>query len=646
MYYYEVAPRKIVRSDSAVLTYESDQRFQPGTLVQIPVGAVQQVGIVMRAVPRPAYATKPIGGSIEVTALPSPLLSVAVWMADYYATHFATVLQTLLPRNLTTKRRVGAQKVNATSGEKRTHFLLNGAQQAAVTAILAQPSGTTLLKGITGSGKTAVYVELAQQAVHAGKSAMIIVPEIALTSQLIHVFSEHFDDLLVTHSRMTEAQRHRVWKQALGATEPRVVIGPRSALFLPLQNIGLIVIDEAHEPSLKQEQAPRYHAARVASILASAHRARLVLGSATPLITDYYLAQRQPGTIVRMDETARLAQKPTVQLVDMTKKHNFKRHRFFSEPLLQHIAATLAAGNQVLLFHNRRGTTPTTLCENCGWTATCPRCFLPLTLHGDKHQLRCHVCNYTERVPTQCPVCSDVNIIHKGIGTKLIEAEIRKLFPQATIQRFDGDSDNTSSVDQLYTQLHDGSIDIIIGTQVVAKGLDLPHLRTVGVIQADAGLSLPDFSAAERTFQLVSQVVGRVGRSDHATTAIIQSYQPSHPAITCGIAQDYETFYRSELAVRKKAQFPPFTYLLKLTCIYKTEAAAVRNARNVAAQLRAVAPPHVTFFGPTPSFYERVGDTYRWQLVVKSPKRADLAALLEHIPATYWQSELDPISLL
>jgi primosomal protein N' (replication factor Y) len=336
---------------------------------------------------------------------------------------------------------------------------------------------------------------------------------------------------------------------------------------------------------------------------------------------------------------------PVVTLVDMTKRTHFKRHRFLSDKLLEQLEQILAEGNQALIFHNRRGSASTTLCENCGWSAICPRCFVPFTLHADKHQLQCHICGITERVPTSCPECHSADIIHKGIGTKLIESELRKLFPKKVIARFDGDSDTGESVEERYKELYDGTIDLIIGTQVIAKGLDLPKLRAVGVIQADAGLSLPDYSSTERTFQLLAQVVGRVGRSHHATSVIVQSYQPTHPAVVHGLAQNYRDFYTSTLTERQRGGFPPFSYLLKLTCVYKTEAAAIRNAQKLAAELRAHMPD-IQILGPTPAFYERQHDTYRWQLVLKSPKRARLIDALTQLPPAGWQFELDPTNLL
>ena len=643
MHYYEVAPNQIVRTGIDTFTYSSNDVLSTGHIVEIPLGKKQLIGVVIKSVNEPTYATKPITQAIESTPLPQALIELATWMSLYYATPMAQTLQTLLPRGLTKKRRE-TRRFQSVAKQERTHFVFND-DQAAASDVLSSATGTHLLHGITGSGKTAVYIEQARRTIADGKSVIILVPEIALTSQLIAEFSHEFDDILLAHSRQTEAERHTTWKEALDSKTPRVVIGPRSALFMPLPNIGLIIVDEAHEPSYQQEQSPRYSALRVASKYAELLGGLTVFGSATPLVHDFYLANTA-NRVVHLPRRARdNTQEPHVTLIDMTKRANFKSHRFISDQLMTSLNETFANGHQALIFHNRRGSASTTLCENCGWQAGCPRCYVPLTLHADTHTLRCHICDATSKVPTSCPECHHADIIHKGVGTKLIEAELRKLFPDKKIMRFDGDTKAAETVEQQYTALKDGTIDLIIGTQVIAKGLDLPGLRMVGVIQADAGLSLPDYSSTERTFQLLSQVVGRVGRSEHATNVIIQSYQPTHPAITHGIAQNYTDFYERTLSLRKHTSFPPFVYLLKLVCIYKTEAAAIRNAKLFAEQLKATTLD-IEILGPTPAFYERTRDTYRWQLVIKSKKRQHLLDTLAYLPPKNWQFELDPISLL
>lgn len=646
MYYYEVAPNQIVRLGSDSFTYSHDSQLQIGQLVVIEVGKKQLTGLVLRQVKAPEFKTKPITKIIENEPLPEALVKLSLWLSSYYKTPLATVLQTLLPRGLTVTRR--APRPAATPAKRdRTNFLFNQDQTATIETIDSSESGTFLIQGVTGSGKTAIYIELARRTIESGKSVIVLVPEIALTTQVIAEFAQTFQDIIVTHSRASEAERHLAWRTALNAEKPQLVIGPRSALFTPLKNLGLIIIDEAHEPSFKQEQAPRYSALRAATMLGRFSNAKVVLGSATPSIVDRYLAEHSDHPVLILNERARPdAIPPAIDLVDMTKRASFKRHRFISDTLLTSIEKNLADHRQTLIFHNRRGSAATTLCENCGWTALCPNCFVPLTLHSDDFQLSCHICGYNQAVPKICPVCASANIIHKGIGTKLIESELSKIFSQARIARFDSDTESDKSLDKLYSQLYSGEIDIAIGTQVVAKGLDLPHLRTVGVIQADSGLSLPDYSSSERTFQLLSQVIGRVGRNAQATNVVVQSYQPNHPSIVYGLAQDYESFYQQTLAERRRAHFPPFSYLMKLTAIYKTEAGAIRASKELAKRLKESANPEVQILGPTPSFYERMHNTYRWQLILKSPRREHLTDLINYLPPTNWQYELDPTSLL
>ncbi len=647
VHFYEVAPTKIVRSNTSTFTYHTPEVLSVGQLVTIPVGKQILTGLVIKKVPKPSFNTKAVASIIEPTPLPKALVKLSLWLSDYYHTPLATVLQTVLPRGLTTKRRPGKQRVNQEAIRDRTKIVLNPDQMAAVKTIIGAPQGTILLQGVTGSGKTEVYKEIARHTIAAGKSVIVLVPEISLTSQVVDEFAHEFPNVLITHSHMTEAERHHAWKAALSAKEPLVIIGPRSALFMPVPHIGAVLVDEAHEPSYKQEQAPRYSALRAASVLGKAAGARVVLGSATPLIADRYAAETQGVPIVTLPRPARKGTKAATPIVvDMKRRDNFKRHRFLSDALLGQIEQNITTGKQTLLFHNRRGSASTTLCEACGWTAECTRCFVPLVLHADTFKLSCHICGLIEKVPTHCPTCRSASIIHKGIGTKLVESELRRLFPAATIARFDGDNTTAETIAQRYKELYNGTITIAIGTQVVAKGLDLPKLHTVGVIQADSGLSLPDYAAAERTFQLLAQVAGRVGRDERDTAVIVQSYQPTHPVIQFGLTQDYEGFYHFALAERKRAGFPPFRYLLQLTNVYRTEATAIRNAKEVAQRLRSQAPKNVEILGPTPAFYERHHNTYRWQLTLKSPRREALTQTLPLVPAVHWQAELDPASLL
>ncbi len=646
MHYYEVAPTKIIRSGSDSFTYSSELSLPIGSIVLIEIGKKQLTGVVIKKSNKPAYATKEVLSIITEQALPVPLVKLALWLSEYYVTPLAVTLRAILPSGIRKKRRITKSKQNIIKRD-RTSILFNKDQSNVIQSVSESDNGTFLLQGVTGSGKTEVYIDLARKTIKDNRSVIILVPEISLTSQIISEFSNYFDDLLVTHSQMTESERHIVWLEALNSSNARVVIGPRSALFTPLSNVGLIVIDEAHEPGYKQEQSPKYSALRAATMLGRFHGAKVIFGSATPNIIDRYLAEQSVQPVLKMTEIARKNSiPPAVSLIDMTDRSNFSGHRFLSKQLIKLIENTLSDGKQVLIFHNRRGSATTTLCKDCGWTAQCLKCFLPLTLHTDKNELQCHICGYHSKIPTSCPLCHETDIVFKGIGTKLIESELKKLFPKANIARFDADNHNDETVNSRYSELYNGTIDIAIGTQVVAKGLDLPNLRAVGVIQADTGLALPDFNASERTFQLLAQVVGRVGRNEHQASVVVQSYQPHHPSVVYGLTQDYESFYKETIDQRRKAVFPPFTHLLKLTCLYKSESAAVKNTKKVADDLTSRLGNNIQILGPTPAFYERQFDNYRWQLIIKSSKREYLIKVLAFIPTEHWQFELDPTSLL
>lgn len=645
MYFYLVAPSIVVRANEHAFTYHSDVPLPVGALVRVSVGARTANGVIIAVLKqKPTFATKPITTVLAPQPLPTPLLKVAQWMSDYYATHFATVLQTILPAGLHKQRR-SEQKLPDYPIRKRTQIILNKEQSSALTRVNSPQNGTFLLHGVTGSGKTRIYIEAAKHEARQGRSSIILVPEIALTPQLVAEFANHFQNLIVTHSSMSEAKRHHVWQQALQShNQPFIAIGPRSALFMPLNNVGLIVVDECHEPSYKQEQSPRYLALRVASMLGKYHDAKLILGSATPAITDYYIAHASKVPVVQLSRPAAQTQPVDIEVIDLKSQDHFKKHRFLSDPLLAKIEQTLAQEQQVLLFHNRRGSAPTTMCTHCGWLAECTVCYLPLTLHADHHKLICHICGLHRPVPPNCPECHQPTVIFKGIGTKMIEAEVSKIFPKAHIARFDADTHAKQAVHHRYQELYDGTIDILIGTQMLAKGLDLPRLTLVGVIQADSGLILPDYTAKERVFQLLQQVIGRAGRGQYPGQVVIQTYQPDHPVVKAAVNRDYKTFYQTELSERKAGSFPPFRFLLKMTCSYKTERGAVSASKKMAASIKH-SFPSVNILGPAPAFYERMGGNYRWQIIIKGRQRSELIKIANNLPAN-WQTDIDPVSIL
>lgn len=568
MYFYEVWVRSNRYHGAQALTYYSEQQLNIGSLVDVSLQRQKVLAVVTKNVQRPSFKTKPIDHVYGLPPVPEKLLALTQWLREYYPAPLGIIAQQVVPANLNDKKLATelSQPTVSQKADLNTKFIqvLQGwpaltAPQRAAIKVMDKPD-TYLLHGLTGTGKTRIYIELAVRVLDEGKSAIVLTPEISLTSQLAERFKAAFkDNVVVLHSQLTPAQRRNAWQRILQTTKPLVVIGPRSALFSPLKNIGLIVVDESHEPAYKQEQAPHYQAGRAAAKLAQLHGATLVLGSATPLVSDYYLAEQKQKPILKLTEPAIASEhaETQIQIVDLKDRSLLPRHPYLSQALLEAIEAALLRKEQVLLYLNRRGTARIILCENCGWQAMCPHCDLPLTYHGDQHMLRCHVCNHHEPAPAACPVCKHPDIIFRAVGTKAIADDIGRLFPGARVQRFDTDNTAAERFEKHFDAVHAGDVDILVGTQMLAKGLDLPRLSTLGIITADTSLAMPDFTANERTYQLLSQVLGRVGRGHIAGHAIIQTYQPDQPAIVAAISGEWDKFYKAELESRRLFKFPP-----------------------------------------------------------------------------------------
>ena len=662
------------------LTYYSDDSLLAGQIVLVPIGKRRVPGIVIKKVAQPDFKTKAILKVLYSKPLPKHLLKTAGFIHDYYLVPTGQAISLILPRGVEKQRRkpkteqmfgnllnVGsdsattcpsgtfratrakslcpAEHIIAESQPTSAKIPLNPAQKKALQALQKAPGATKLLFGVTGSGKTNIYLKMAASALSEQKSVILLVPEIALTSQLVQVFNNHFGNkVILIHSRQTEAERHLIFNKILSSKTPLIIIGPRSALFAPVNDLGLIIIDEEHESSYHQENTPKYSAIRVASFMAKATKASLVLGSATPDISDYYIASKQNAVIALAEKAKTSAIKPKIQIIDFKNKNNFKKNRYFSDALLQVISKNIKMSHQTLIFHNRRGSSPLTICENCGEEILCPNCFLPLTLHADTYKLICHTCGYNCKVPTNCPKCSSPGLIHKGFGTKLLENELNKLFPDANIKRFDADNKKSESLDTIYNDVRDGKIDILVGTQVITKGLDLPKLTTVGVVQADAGLNLPDFMAEERIFQSITQVIGRVGRG-HLNTAevYIQTFRPDHPVINLAANEDYLGFYNYLIQKRQKTSFPPFRFIAKLEITMKTEAIALKKARIAVSQLSknktlAISPP-------MPAFHEQTNRNHTWQIIIRAKSRKTLTDACSNLDKNF-KITLDPLGLL
>ena len=645
MKYYLIAPAKTFHSSDNLLTYSSETLLKIGQIVEIPLGRQSTIGIVVKNTTQPDFDTKPITKIIYEQPLPKKLVDALFWLSSYYRCPLSTVIQAALPRGITKNRR---GKLPEAPNITPIDNPLNSAQRAAIRAIEENPANTILLHGITGSGKTNIYIELCARTLAKNQSAILLVPEIALTSQLVRNFQQHFKNITLLHSNLTESLRHQLWEKILTDNQPQVIIGPRSALFAPVQDLGLIIIDEAHEPAYHQEQNPKYSASLLAGKLA-----KTVLGTATPLISDYYLCKSH-NAIVEVNQLAIESDKHTsISVIDLKDHSDFTKSRILSNQLIESIKASLTNHTQSMLFHNRRGTAPMTICDKCGWQALCPNCFLPLVLHADAFQMRCHTCARNFPVPTACPECKNASIHHKGFGTKLIEDELHRLFPSAKIARFDMDTDDDLKLTKIYDEVYRGDYDIIVGTQMIAKGFDFPRLTTLGIVQADAGLSLPDFSSEERTFQLITQVIGRAKRGHQNSNIFIQSFQPDHPIISLASQSDYVSFYNYLVQKRQQSKLPPYSFLLKLSVTYKTETATVKNIRTLykkviqtAKQLQ-IPENRIVVSPPMPAFHERTSTGYTWQLVIKAKSRQNLLDIFDHLPKNnYLHYDFDPISLL
>ncbi len=648
MFYHEVLVGDLRYHGNSALTYAHDSALLPGSVVRIALRDRSVLGIVLRQVAEPSFVAKPISAAAPAPPLPAQSLALLEWLYEYYPASFGSIVRQFLPPTTVFPK----QAAEVTPAPHRKHKKPTSAALPPLTkdqlGALDQigDSGYHLLRGVTGSGKTRLYLELAKRMLESNKSVIVLTPEIGLTAQLTVSFEQAFPGKVhVLHSRLTDAARRDAWYNVLRCSGPQIVIGPRSALFTPMQKLGLIVIDESHDQAYKSETAPYYRTERVAAKLAALHGACLVSGSATPNIEEYYVAAAKGRPIVTLPHVAiPTSTALTVQTVDMRDRAAFAQSAVLASPLIEAMRTSLAAHEQSLLFLNRRGTASAILCASCGWRALCGHCDLAMTYHGDTHTMRCHVCGKTQPLPVHCPECQAADILLKTIGTKAVVDEVKRLFPGARISRFDTDTAKTEQLETQLETLQRGSVDIIIGTQMITKGLDLPGLSTVGVLNADSSLLIPDYTASERTFQLITQVLGRVGRGHRSGVVVLQSYAPDSPLIAAAISKNWQQFYDRELAERKMYRFPPFTYLLKLSCLRAKSGAAEQAAESLKQTVRR-AQPNVRVEGPAPCFHPRERGKYKWQLIVKSSRRSVLQDIIHSLPSG-WQYDIDPTHLL
>jgi primosomal protein N' (replication factor Y) len=649
MFYYEVLLADSKYRAGAPLTYSSEQPLPLMSVVTVPLRARLATGFIINETGRPGFAVKPVKALLSDKPLPHYCLELAEWVSKYYASSLGEALRQYAPskpavRQIKTASLAALDDVGVVQLEIQAP--LTAEQQRAIKEIKGNPSTTVLLHGETGSGKTRVYLELARETLAAGKSVIMLTPEISLTTQLAAAAKTYLDKQpLVIHSGLTAAKRKQIWLKILESGEPQVIVGPRSALFAPLPSIGLIVVDEAHEPAYKQEQSPRYSALRVASQLGALTGAKVIYGTATPLVSDYFLADERQA-IVRMTQMA-LGGDPEdvkIEIIDLKDRSNFGSNYYLSKKLIEDINSNLSANKQVMLYLNRRGSARVILCTNCGWQDLCPNCDVSLVYHADEHLARCHICGFAHVPPAACPSCGNPDIVYKSIGTKALTDQVEKLFPDRVVKRFDSDNAPSEQLNEIYGELLAGKVDILVGTQLLAKGLDLPRLGLVGIISAESSSTLPDYTAEERTFQLLYQVIGRVGRGHAKGQVVVQTYEPDSIVIQTAVKRDYAKFYEHSLRERQAFRFPPFSYLMKLVIRRATVKGAQTASERLKDELTAAGLP-VEIIGPTPAFYARRGKNYYYQLVAKSKDRDHLMELIKIVPSD-WQIDLDPADLL
>ena len=517
--------------------------------------------------------------------------------------------------------------------EKEEPHALNFEQLKAYEAILNSDKEVNLLQGVTGSGKTEVYLHLSEEYLKRGKNILMLVPEIALTPRMVEYFSRRFqDNVAILHSELTPAEKYDEYRR-IASGKARVVVGARSAVFAPLSDIGLIILDEEHVESYKQDGEPHYHAREVAIMRAKHFGAKVILGSATPSFETKSRAMKGVYGYALMTKRANEKALPSTQIIDLTDKSLIDRQtKIFSSVLLKKLTRVVENGEQAILLINRRGYSSYVTCSSCGHIFTCPSCHGNLTYHKEDGMLKCHHCGYVIQYPETCPECGSTQIMRVGFGTERICKILLEKFPDMRIGRLDSDIGKVrNNVQKTLDEFKRHEYDVLVGTQMIAKGHDFPLVTLVGVVLADIGLSLPSFRANEATFQLIAQCVGRSGRGEKQGEALIQTYNPTHYAITLGAAQDYEAFYRREMQTRKISQYPPFVFLIAIEVTSKNEEKCVQGAHDLKKAILAQGFEDVTVLGPIVPYYSFVAERHHRALLIKYKRCPELKPYLQSL---------------
>lgn len=493
-----------------------------------------------------------------------------------------------------------------------------------------------LLHGVTGSGKTEIYLQSIEKVLNAGKEAIVLVPEISLTPQMVHRFKGRFgSQVAVLHSGLSTGEKYDEWRK-IHRKEVRLAVGARSAIFAPFENLGMIIIDEEHETSYKQEEMPRYHAKEAAVKRAEHHRCPVVLGSATPTLESYARAKKGVYKLLSLKHRVNSQVMPDVSLVDMREELRNGNRSMFSRALMEELEKTLEKGEQAVLFLNKRGYSSFVMCRDCGYVIQCPHCEISLTYHRFGQRLKCHYCGFETGMPSTCPECTSEHIRYFGTGTQRVEEELTKILPQARVIRMDVDTTSRKGAhEKLLTSFGKGEADILLGTQMIAKGLDFENVTLVGVLSADTMLHIPDFRAAEKTFQLMTQVSGRAGRHEKPGKVIIQTYTPSHYSIQLTKTHDYETFFQQEMMHRRVQAYPPYYYLALITVSHEEVTKTALVTEKIVQYLKANIQGDAKILGPVASPIARIKDRYRYQCVIKYKQDHQLTPLLKNIMDHY-----------
>ncbi len=562
-----------------ILTYQIPDGLEVkvGEFVDIPLRKGKSRGLIWQITEQqPAYKTKAIfQKTANLPSLQDWQIALLKWLSEYYFCPLHKVLKLFVPAGFLKKKQIKISTTLETGNQIQELHQLTKIQQEALLTIQNSSQKVILLYGITGSGKTEIYCQLTAKNLQQNQQTLILVPEISLTPQTVKNFEQRFGkNIAIIHSKLKPTTKEKAW-QAIANGTTKVIIGSRSAIFAPFQNLGTIIIDEEHDDSYKQDQAPRYHAVKVAQKMTELLQLKVVLGSATPALESYYQAEN--GQFAKAEMLARVNQQgalPLVEVIDLREELRASNLSIFSRKLDQKLRQTMHLQKQAILFLNRRGAASAILCRDCGYVAKCPDCQIAFTYHSrayfeglslNKERMICHHCGLVAAIPHTCPACQSARIRYLGLGTQRVEEEISQKFPHKKIIRADKDTTSTEEDYQtLYQSLRDQKADILIGTQMIGKGLHLPAVTLVGVMLAETTLTIPDFRSAEKTFQLLTQVAGRAGREEFGEV-IIQTYLPDHYAIQCARQHDYHQFYQQEIAFRRELNYPPFSKLIKLT---------------------------------------------------------------------------------